>query len=115
MRIPMKMSVQIIMTRTSIPHSELRKTNSLLIYCADATFQVRNILFQNFTKPVLPFYFTRRIRHILMNSDDKSYSVCRRKLYQVFFPQPPAHSPQKRFTQRGLCTRRVLHDQKLKT
>lgn len=62
MRIPMTMSVHMIMARTSIPYSKLRKTNSLLIYWANATFQVKSIQLLNFTKPVLPFYFIHRKR-----------------------------------------------------
>lgn len=42
MRIPMKISaVHTITVRTSISYSELEKTNSLPIYCANTTFQVK--------------------------------------------------------------------------
>lgn len=30
-----------------------------------------------------------------MNSNDKSYSICIRKLYQIFLPEPPTHFSKK--------------------
>jgi len=39
MRIPMKISA--VHMRTSIPYSKLQKSNSLLAYCANATFLVK--------------------------------------------------------------------------
>lgn len=88
-RTPMKTSVHIIMTRTSIPYSKLRKPNSLLIEQM-LLFKLKIFNFKT-SQNLLYHFFISRNRHVLINSDDKSYSICIRKLFSSLnhLPNPP--------------------------